>query len=237
VVGTGVLEITGITPGYHTVQLAGIEINCVVEGGRDSRTLEIPAGEVQRISYSVSCVTPEHFSTLVIQITSAGASSDPDGYTVRVDDGEWQAIGIQGTLTVPGLAPGVHSVFLGGLASQCGIYGDNPVNVTIGAAFMVTAAFTVACSHPGASVEVTTITTGPSPDPDGYLLSIDLGIPTPISVNATVVVENLTPSSHIVGLSDLAANCRVDGENPQRTPVLGYGEKGQVTFGITCSAP
>ena len=32
------------------------------------------------------------------------------------------------------------------------------------------------------------------------------------------------------------ANCQVDGENPQQI-LLGYGEKGQVTFSITCSGP
>jgi hypothetical protein len=235
IVGTGTLQITGITPGYHTVQLAGIEINCVVENG-DSRTLEIPAGEVQRIEYSVSCVTPEHFSTLVIGTTSVGPGSDPDGYSVRIDDGEWQALGIGAGLTVPGLAPGVHSVLLGGLASHCSVFGDNPVNVTIGAAHMVGVGFTVYCGHPGGSVEVTTVTTGPSPDPDGYLLSVD-GTPTAIGANATVLVQDLTPSSHTVRLSDVAANCQVGGENPQHTAALGYGGRAQVTFNIACSAP
>jgi hypothetical protein len=234
VVGSGVLEITGITPGYHTVQLAGVEINCVVENG-DSRTLEIPAGEVQRIEYHVSCVTPEHFSILVIGTTSVGPGSDPDGYSVQIDDGEWQPLGIGEALTVPGLAPGVHSVLLAGLASHCDVvFGDNPVNVTIGAAYMAGAGFTVYCGHPGGSVEVTTVTTGSSPDPDGYLLSID-GISRPIGSNATVLVEDLSPSSHVVGLTDFTANCQVDGENPRHTAVLGYGGRAQVTFNITCS--
>jgi hypothetical protein len=207
----------------------------VVEGG-DSRTLEVPAGEVQRIGYSVSCVTPDHFSTLVIGTTSVGPGNDPDGYTVRIDDGQSQPLGIGEGLTVPGLPPGVHSVFLGGLASNCSVYGDNPKSVTISAAYTVTAYFVVYCTHPGASVEVTTITTGSLPDPDGYLLNVS-GTTRQIGVNDTVVVENLSPTSQTVGLSDLAANCQVAGDNPQRTPVLGYGQKWQVTFEITCSGP
>ena len=147
VVGTGAVQITDITPGYHTVQLAGLEINCVVDGG-DSRTFEVPAGEVIRIPFAVTCVTPEHFSTLVIGTVSVGPGSDPDGYTVQIDDGDPQALGIGETETVPGLAPGVHSVLLAGLASHCDvIFGDNPQNVFIGAAFMVTASFTVYCNH------------------------------------------------------------------------------------------
>jgi hypothetical protein len=85
----GVLEIPGITPGNHTVQLVGLEITCVIEGGRDSRTLEIPPGEVIRLDFRVSCVTPEQFSTLAIQVNNAGVGSDDDGFIVWVDEGEW----------------------------------------------------------------------------------------------------------------------------------------------------
>ena len=147
VVGSGTVQITNITPGYHTVQLVGVEINCVVEGG-DSRTLEIPAGEVVQVAFTVSCVTPEHFSTLIIRTLTAGPGSDSDGYTVQVDNGDPQAIGATASLTVPGLTPGVHIVFLAGLASHCAvIFGDNPLNVTIDASFMVEASFTVSCGH------------------------------------------------------------------------------------------
>jgi hypothetical protein len=144
---TGAVQIADLTPGYYNLQLVGLAPNCVVEGG-DRRTLEVPAGVVTRVAFTVSCVTPAHFSTLVIGTVSVGAGSDPDGYTVRVDHGDWQAIGIGETLTVPSLAPGVHSVFLGGLASHCDvIFGDNPLNVTIDAYPMVTASFTVYCGH------------------------------------------------------------------------------------------
>jgi hypothetical protein len=144
--GTGIIEIPNIVPGYHTVQLIGLAINCVVADG-DQRTLEIPAGELSRAAFAVSCVMPSTFSTLQIRTTTVGPGTDPDGYTVRVDEGDWQAIGLNGSLAVPGLSPGVHIVFLGGLAPNCEIpWSPNPQSVTIDASIFVNGDFTVYCN-------------------------------------------------------------------------------------------
>jgi hypothetical protein len=145
-------DIPNITPGYHTIQLIGLSPNCDVAGG-DSRTLEIPGPVVIRLAYSVSCVRPSSFSTLIITTNSTGAGTDPDGYLVQIDGGAPQPIGVPGTqgtatLSVAGLAPGVHSVFLSGVASHCDvIFSENPVNVTIDAYPNAGATFIVSCGQ------------------------------------------------------------------------------------------
>jgi hypothetical protein len=246
---TGTIEIADLLPGEYTVYLQarhgilwrGLPPNCVVEGAGWGSTITITAGEVTTVAITVSCITPSTYSTLVIGTTTLGPGYDPDGYAVRIDDGDWQAL--HERLVVPGLAPGVHSVLLGGLASHCQVQSyavdppENPQYVTIDAYPEVGAYFMVWCTHRLPSLEVTTITTGPLPDPDGYLLSIAPYPPRRIGVNETVVVDNLTPGPRTVGLSDLAPNCKVDGENPQQTPALGYGDDWQATFSITCSGP
>jgi hypothetical protein len=143
---TGSVEFD-LTPGDYTLQLIGVAPHCVVEDG-DQRTITITAGVLTPVAFTVSCVTQ-----LSVYTTTQGPGDDPDGYTVRIDDGDWQAIGIDAALTVPGLAAGVHSVLLGGLASNCQIESwvyppQNPQNVTIDADHpTVAASFMVWCTH------------------------------------------------------------------------------------------
>ena len=92
---------------------------------------------------------PPATGTLVVATTTAGPSTDSDGYTVQVDNGEGQAIGISTRLTLPPLAAGIHSVLLAGMASNCDvIWSDNPKTVTIVSGETVEAAFTIYCNHP-----------------------------------------------------------------------------------------
>jgi hypothetical protein len=150
---TDTVEVADLTPGDYMVELIGpIAPNCAV-GGQYQRTLEIHAGVQTTEAFSVSCVTPSTFSTLFIRTVTMGPGNDPDGYTVRVDDGDWQAIGGSATVTVPGLAPGVHSVLLGGLASNCILEAydqnppPNPKYVTIDAYPEAWVDFMVWCTH------------------------------------------------------------------------------------------
>jgi hypothetical protein len=147
----GTIDITDLPPGSLTVQLIGLAHHCVVEDG-DRRILDVPVGVVTPVAFTVSCVTQ-----LNIQTTSLGPGNpDPDGYTVRIDDADWPVSispNSTATLTVPGLALGVHSVFLGGLASNCQLQAwdgppQNPQYVTIDADHPIVAAnFMVWCSR------------------------------------------------------------------------------------------
>ena len=55
--------------------------------------------------------------TLEVASTTSGAELDPDGYTVQIDAEPAQGIGIAGTIRTTGVAPGTHTVELGGLAN------------------------------------------------------------------------------------------------------------------------
>jgi hypothetical protein len=179
---------------------------------------------------------PHATGSLQVGTLTTGPGTDADGYTVMLDDVAQTTIGINDQVQLNNIEAGTHTVRLDDLEPNCAAsFTSNPQSVVVKASETSGVSFSLYCTHPGASVEVTTITTGPSPDPDGYMVVVDNGTPLPIGINATVLVENLTPSSHLVGLSGVAANCQVDGENPQHTAVLGYGQKASVTFTITCS--
>jgi hypothetical protein len=89
-------------------------------------------------------------------------------------------------------------------------------------------------SNTGA-LEVTTSTAGSEPDPDGYTLQVDADQPQPIGASATLQIQNLTPGTHNVLLSGMAANCSVSGDNPQ-TVTITVGEKTSVAFALVCGA-
>lgn len=85
------------------------------------------------------------------------------------------------------------------------------------------------------SIEITTVTSGPDPDTDGYLLTIDNGSDLPIGSSATLRQENLQPGTHTVRIAGIAANCTAAGDNPQ-SPVVQAASTAHVAFAIACTA-
>src|SRR5919107_4777805 len=75
------------------------------------------------------------------------------------------------------------------------------------------------------SIAITTATTGPEPDADGYTLSVNEGAQVEIGTNATHQVTDLAAGGSTVRLGGLAANCRVEGDNP-RTVTVEAGANG-----------
>src|SRR6266853_1262521 len=71
--------------------------------------------------------------------------------------------------------------------------------------------------------------------PNGYTVSVD-GVTKSITVNGSVTYNGLTAGNHSVGLSDVASNCVVSGQNP-RTVAVSAGNTAQTSFAVTCTAP
>ena len=74
-------------------------------------------------------------------------------------------------------------------------------------------------SGPVGSLEITSLTSGVDPDPDGYVVMLDgRGIAT-LGVTGSALVPDVTPGDHQVDLSGVAANCLVEGERPRTVTV------------------
>jgi PKD repeat protein len=86
------------------------------------------------------------------------------------------------------------------------------------------------------SVAVTTNTTGPSPDTDGYTATLDAGPSQPIASTGSVTFSALASGSHTVVLTDVAANCTVSGGNSQTVGVA-EGTTATAAFAIDCPTP
>jgi Tol biopolymer transport system component len=84
--------------------------------------------------------------SIEVTTSTTGPDEDPDGYTVSVDGGIAQAIGIDGTLTISQVPAGTRSVVLAGVAANCSVAGSNPLAVTVSAGATAQVAFSVTCS-------------------------------------------------------------------------------------------
>ena len=236
----GVVTVTRLTAGSHTIDLGGIATNCTV-AAPNPRTVTIATGEVAPVVLGVTCVA----TTGNIEVTTAtvGIDLDADGYTVQLDGGPAQALGINGTARFEGLAGGDHSVSFAGSAGNCSIAGDNPrtLPVSIGGVKRdtVRTTFQVTCVAVTGNIQVTTATSGIDLDPSGYSIKVDGGSPRPILDNGLATIEGLSAGDHTVTLANAEANCAVAGDNPRTIHVVAGGvtrDTARTTFQVTCVA-
>jgi hypothetical protein len=84
------------------------------------------------------------------------------------------------------------------------------------------------------TLQVTTATSGPEPDPDGYSIQVDGGTATAIGNAETRTFTDLGSGDHTVQLGGLAANCTATDGN-SRSVTVSAGGTANLTFTITCA--
>jgi hypothetical protein len=180
---------------------------------------------------------PVALDTGTLEVTSAsqGEALDPDGFALTLDGGRARSLGPNDSLTLADLSAGAHTLRLSGLAPNCILTTPNPVTARLPPGGMARVAFEVECSAPGA-LEVVTATTGPNPEPDGYIVIVDGGARAPLPLDGRVRIADLLAGDHTVQLSGLTANCRVSGANP-RSLALRAGETTETIFEVFCGPP
>jgi hypothetical protein len=204
-----------------------------------SRSFLVGSGLLAAFS-AVACssdsLTTPGTTSLEITTSTSGTELDADGYTVQVDAGAAQTIGASASMQRTDLSPGDHTVQLGGMALNCSVTGDNPRTVSVAAGQTATVSFAVTCGPTTGGLEVTSTTTGPSPDADGFTVTVDGAERGTLGASGAVNVDGLTGGNHVVGISGVAANCQVQGDNP-RTVIIAPGTPSSVPFTVTCTAP
>jgi hypothetical protein len=178
---------------------------------------------------------PPTTGTLQVTASTRGDEMDPDGFSVKLDAQDPDNLAPGGMLERAGLQPGDHTVFLGGVAANCSV-ADNPQTVTIKAGETATVQFAVTCTATSGSIVVTTTTTGDSPDPDGYSVILDGSDQGAITTTGQLTLTGLVLGSHVVGLTGLAGNCQVQGDN-LRTVTVTPGGTATADYTISCTAP
>jgi PKD repeat protein len=228
---TGV-TFTALTAGSHSVTLSGVAANCAVSGGA-TQTVNITANQTATLAFAVTCAATT--GSISVTTNTGGSNLDPDGYTVAVDGGTGQAIGINTTITLTPIPTGSHTVTLSGVASNCTVSGGNSQTTTVASGQTATVTFSVTCAATTGSLTVTTTTSGSNLDPDGYTVAVDGGTGQAIGINTSFTFNGVATGSHTVTLSGVAGNCTVSGGNSQTTTVSS-GQTASVTFSVTCAA-
>jgi hypothetical protein len=231
-------SLTGLAVGSHSIGLTGLAANCQVSGD-NPRAVMVFAGGTAQVAFAVTCTAAGPTTgTLEIITATSGLSPDADGYLVSVDGGTSQPIGTNATVTLANVSAAQHTVQLSGLAANCSVTGTNPLQATVPAGGTARVAFAIACTQVGpttGTLIITTVTSGPSPDADGYLVSVDGGTGQPIGSSATVTLANVSATQHTIELLGVAPNCSVTGDNPLGVAVEA-GETARVSFSVTCAA-
>jgi hypothetical protein len=176
---------------------------------------------------------------VVVATASADGGFDPDGYTMSIDGGPDQFLAAQTAVTIADLPTGNHLVQLGGISPNCSVNGTNPRSVEVVAsrnsASPVFVNFFVSCVARLGSIQVSTATSGPDPDPDGYSVTVSGNIAGHLPPNGTLGIT-LQEGRVSVGLSAVSANCVVDGANPRMVDVA-FAASVDVSFVIRCVSP
>src|SRR5713101_4302875 len=128
----GTTTFPGLSPGSHSVLLAGFASNCGAVGATNPRSVEVVAGDTALVAFSVTCAATT--GSLVVTVSTTGADLGSGAYSLSVDGGAGQALPVNGTVTITGLSAGSHSVNVSGGATNCTSSPPSPIAVTITAA-------------------------------------------------------------------------------------------------------
>jgi hypothetical protein len=224
--------------GQHTVTLGGLAANCTLQLPVADR-ITVSQGETVRVDFAVICTA----LTGVVKINAAttGLDFDPDGYQISVGSSAVQ-VTANGSAWIANVAGGTYSLSVGGLAPNCVAAGSNPtdVSVSVGGVVRDTALvnLSVSCTATTGVLKVTTVTTGPDPDPDGYTARIDGGVANVLATNGVGPITGVPGGAHSVQLAGMADNCSVTGSNPANFSMAVGGavrDTARVTFNVTCA--
>ena len=150
-IGTnGSITFYGFAVGDHHLDVSEIAPNCAVSGGPFTARIAA-AGQTVVVNIPVVCVA---LGAVEVTVTTTGTDPDTDGINVVVDGADFvdhasvTAI-VNGTVIVPAVAPGRHSVRLQDVAANCGDVADlSPREVDVVSAGKVAVAFRVVCRTP-----------------------------------------------------------------------------------------
>jgi TolB protein len=124
------LSLPDLSAADHEVGLTELPAGCGVEGD-NPRVISLAPSATSRLTFPVSCQTQLPPGDLHVAIATFGSGSDPDGYSLLVDEAAGQPVAATGDITVPGLAAGPHLVRLAGVDPTCEVRSANPRTVLV----------------------------------------------------------------------------------------------------------
>src|SRR6266568_7251520 len=184
-----------------------------VDKAGNGYTLRATASGLTDATSNSFAVTPPPSGSLRVTTSTSGDNPDTDGYTTTVDGTTSQSIASNSStgVTFTGLSVSSHTVELTGVAANCTVSGGASHTVNVTAGQTTTEPFSISCTATTGTLNVTTSTSGGSPDPNGYTFTVDGGASQPIQTNQTIPLTGVGATSHTVELGDGAGNGTVTG--------------------------
>ena len=235
----GSITISSVVAGSHEVRLEGTATNCAVEGGA-ARRVSVTAGQRVVVAFSITCVP--RVGSIAVSTVTTGFDLQTGGYRVTVDATVGRSVGANDTTTLAGIREGVRNVWLRDLAANCTVAGSNPRLVTVSLGETATAAFAVTCVSMRGTIQITTVTTGPDPDTDGYTARVVWGRETTSTLvpsRGTASIEVVAGDDYLISLLGVAENCSVEQQGWQgstRRVDLAPGATVAVSFAVMCES-
>jgi hypothetical protein len=136
--------LTNLAAGPHTVELAGVAENCVIQGG-NPRAVAITSGAITDLNFTVTCAATG--GSIRVSVSTSGSPPDPDGYIAKLDNADpGLAVGINAGATFTGVGAGTHTVALSGVAANCSVTGESSRSVVVAAGATSELGFAVVCT-------------------------------------------------------------------------------------------
>lgn len=186
---------------------------------------------------TAACDSTEPRGPGSIFISSSATAPEPNSqffqYDIIVDNGSPRTAYVfeDVDFIVNGLAHGAHEVRLSGVPTACNI-GQNPRAVNLRGDDTALVIFNIQCPRTTGDLQVNVTTTGPDPDPNGYLLLLGNLGSTFIPTNFNQLLSFIPAGTYSISLSDVASNCTA---GPAQSVTITAGQTSTVTFGVTCT--
>ena len=238
--------LTRLDPGTRTIALAGLAPNCRIDGPA-SRNVSLARAEVVPIQIAVVCTATTGVLGVIVEQSTGNAYA---AFQVMVDGAGLFFVGPHQMKYYGPVSAGDHLVSLAP-PSHCTLVTEpQPVTLTSGELTRdtVEVAFTVTCDLPSGrgTLRITSPTTGVIPPSTRFtVLHESYGYwdygGTPIYLgdlepNGTLIAT-VEPTSHsgypywnLIHLTDVPANCRVNGPNPTERFTVMFGETIDIEF-------
>ena len=165
---------------------------------------------------------------------TAGPASDPNGFTVVVDDSWLQSIGANATLTRQVTAGG-HSVKLVEVSSNCALQGANPRSVLVQQDEVAEVRFTLQCTSPTGRIAVRVATDRPERAPEGHTVVLDGRDSVHVAPADSIEFTSLADGVHTVELVNPDPYCLAGLGQPRDVTVR--GSAALVDFSVACRTP
>ena len=143
------LEITGLQPGEHTVELTGVAGNCTPDA--TSQTVSVTGATPVQVTFNILCVHNGDVGTVNIITNSFQFDSVSDvdtSFTVTLSNGFTGTIGAIDTLVVDSVLTGPLTVELGDVASNCDVDGGTTQTIEVLRNGIHDVVFNITCTGP-----------------------------------------------------------------------------------------